>query len=131
MACIMTKRNFVAAHEPLEEDQLVQIWIRGEHKRHLLLTQPIDQYQAAVDWCLSMADQMEMPLVVVPITAPEYLTANREAVERRLMEMTDQERGDLRQSVMATVAEVLRDCDDPDVRADAYDVLVKMKVIRP
>jgi hypothetical protein len=43
--------------------------------------------------------------------------------------MTDQERGEWRQICIRTCAEVMRDCDDLEVRAEAYDVLVQLKVI--
>lgn len=129
MAVIKTKRNFVCAYDPLEQDCFVETWMNGE-QRYLLLTQTIDQYRSAVDWAVSMVGQMAWPIEVVPISGVEYLRRNRERVERTLDHMTDQERGELRQLVVKACAEVLRDCDDHDVRADAYDVLVKMKVIR-
>ncbi len=43
--------------------------------------------------------------------------------------LTDQQRGRLRQHVVATLAAVMRDCDDPVVRSDAYEVLLQMKVV--
>lgn len=49
MAVIKTKQNFVCAYEPMEQDCFVETWIGGEPNRYLLLTQTIDQYQAAVD----------------------------------------------------------------------------------
>lgn len=55
---------------------------------------------------------------------------NRETISATLAGMTDHERGELRQLVVKACAEVLRDCADGDVRADAYDVLVKMKVVK-
>lgn len=129
MAVIKTKRNFVAAYEPLEGDCFVEAWLTGEN-RHLLLTQTIDQYRAAVDWAVGMADQMAWPLEVVTITRAEYLHRNRDTICAALAAMTDQERGELRQLVVKACAQMLRDCEDSGVRADAYDVLVKMKVVK-
>jgi hypothetical protein len=54
-----------------------------------------------------------------------------ERVKQAITGLTDQERGELRRVVVSTLAAVMRDCDDPDVRADAYDLLLDMKVIRP
>ncbi len=42
--------------------------------------------------------------------------------------MNDQERGELRRMIVTTAAEVMRDCDDPEIRADMFDVLRQLKV---
>jgi hypothetical protein len=130
MSVIKTKRNFVCAYEPLPEDQYVETWLIGSEERHLLLTQPIDCYQEAVDWAVGMADKMALYIDVVPITDAEHLHPHREEGERAVARMTDRERGELRQVVVSTAAEVMRDCPDRAVRAKGYDVLVKMRVVR-
>ena len=43
--------------------------------------------------------------------------------------MAHQERGEMRQIVVTTAAEVMRDCDDPEIRADMFDVRRQLKVI--
>lgn len=48
--------------------------------------------------------------------------------ERALAAMTSGEQAELRQQIITTCAEALRDCPDTDTRADAYDVLVKLGV---
>lgn len=78
MAVIKTERSFVCAYEPLDADHFVETWVNGSEERYLLLTQPIDDYQEAVGFAVSMSDQMESPLEVVPITASEYLERHRE-----------------------------------------------------
>lgn len=45
--------------------------------------------------------------------------------------ISDQERGELRRLVVASLTEVMLDCGNRAVRADAYDVLFDMKVIQP
>ena len=52
-------------------------------------------------------------------------------MKRTVANLTDHERGELRRLVAAAMAEVMRDCDNFDVRSDAYKVLIEMKVIRP
>jgi hypothetical protein len=135
MAVIKTERNFVCAYEPQDGDCFVETWLGGEEldgsAKRWLFTQSIDQYRAAVDWAVGIADQMVHPLEVVPITGAEYLRCNRDAMEKTLMGMSDQERGELRQWAIKACVEILRDCDDPAVRAEAYDALVQMKVVRP
>lgn len=77
MSVIHTKRNFVCAYEQLPEDSfvdtvLIGMDMKGNPTRQRLLTQPIDQYQGAVDWAVSMADAMASPIEIVPMTAEEY-----------------------------------------------------------
>jgi hypothetical protein len=80
MAVIKTKRNFVCAYEPTEQDSFVEVWLTGDQRR-LMLTQTIDHYQKAVDWAVGMADQMALPLEVVTVTASEYLRRQQGALE--------------------------------------------------
>jgi hypothetical protein len=80
MAVIKTGRNFVCAYEPLPEDRFVETWLNGSEERHLLLTETIDHYDAAVKWAVGMADQMASPMEVIPITEPEHLLRNRARV---------------------------------------------------
>jgi hypothetical protein len=128
MTVINTKRNHVYAMEALPEDSFVRTYLRAPEGLRLLTTQPIEQYQAAVDWAVSIADQMAMYVVVMPITAQEFLDGNRERLERGLASLTDQERGELRRVAVTSMLTVMRDCPDPEVRADAYEALKRMKV---
>jgi hypothetical protein len=129
MSVIRTKQNFVYAYDPQPEDAFVYTWLMGSEKRHLLTTRTIDQYQAAVDWAVGMADQMAHPIEVVTVSGAEYLKRNRDALEGHLASLTDQERGELRQHMVASMTEIMRDCPDDDTRAGAYEVLQKLKVI--
>ena len=128
MSVIKTQRNQVYAYEPEEGDCFVQTLIGGPVRRYLLTTAHIDQYQAAVAWATGIADQMARGVVVMPITATEFVKANRERLERGLASMSDRERGELRQVAIASMLEVMRDSDDPAQRAEAYEVLKQMKV---
>lgn len=80
MSIIKTKRNFVCAYEPTEQDSFVEVWLTGD-QRWLMLTQTIDHYQEAVDWAAGMADQMALPLEVVTVTAPEFVRRQQRALE--------------------------------------------------
>lgn len=119
-----TKRNTVYALEPLPDDCFVQTYIDGPDGRRLLATQHITNYQAAVDWAVGMADQMARPIHIVPISAAEFVKKHRE----RLAELDHQQRGRLRQAAITAMLEVLRDCPDPKVRVEAYDILTTLKV---
>ncbi len=122
--------NFVCAHEPLPQDSFVETYLTFPDGQRLFVTQTIDQYQAAVDWAVKMVDQMAWPIEVVPITMSEYLRKTRKQLERCLAAMTDQERGELRAFVTKAVAELMRDSDNREVRADAYKVLVAVGVVQ-
>jgi hypothetical protein len=45
-----------------------------------------------------------------------------------IQNMNDQERGEMRRAVVTTCCEVMRDCDDPEIRADMFHVLRQLKV---
>jgi hypothetical protein len=131
-----SKTNMVVAEEIGEDDHWVQALWYGppeDGSRYLRAfegeAQPIDQYKGVLAWALSMADQMSFPLYVVPLNAKDLIGTER--VKQAIANLTDHDRGELRRIVVAALAEVMRDCDDPEVRADAYDLLLDMKVIRP
>lgn len=130
-----TQNNRVIADDPEPDDLFVQVVWHGpdEDGRHLREFEgppwPIEEYDKTIQWAVGIADQMRFPIYVVPMRGVDVMRTER--VKQAVLRLTDQERGELRRVVVATLAEVLRDCDDPDVRADAYDVLLDMKVIRP
>jgi len=136
MPVFKTERNRVIVDEPEADDHWVQVVWHGpseEGSRYLRTFEgpawPIEEYEKTIEWAVGIADQMRFPLYVVPLRAVDLMRTQR--VKQAVRNLTDQERGELRRVVIATLAEVMRDCDDPNVRADAYDLLLDMKVIRP
>lgn len=135
MTIIHTERNRVHAHARGDDDVFVRVaWIgydmAGERVLHHLRYEPITEYQAAVDWAVSMADKMAHPLHVVPFNADDMREPSRFGpICDAVASMNDQERGAMRRDVVNSMCEVLRDCDDWKVRADAYDILAQLKVI--
>jgi hypothetical protein len=134
MAIIQTERNRVHAHAIGDDDMFVRISLLGYDEtgarvaRHLRY-EPIIEYQAAVDWAVSMADVMAHPIHVVPLNYDDMREPSRfDPLCAAVASMTDQERGEMRQGIIKSMCEVLRDCDDWRVRADAYDILVQLKV---
>jgi hypothetical protein len=125
MSIIKTERSHVYAYEPLPRDSWVETLIGGKR----MAMQPIAQYQAAVDWAVSMADQFDPPIHIVPIDANDLAVLQGERLERGLAAMSPDERHELRREIVTTAALAMRDCPDPDVRADAYAVLGKMGVV--
>lgn len=134
MAIIQTERNRVHAHAIGDDDVFVRISLLGYDEagsrvvRHLRY-EPITEYQAAVDWAVSMADLMAHPIHVVPLNGDDMREPSRFGpICDAVASMSDQERGDMRRVVVTTCCEVMRDCDDWQVRADAYDILRQLKV---
>ena len=73
MSVIRTKTNMVVAYEPEDCDRYVQLLWHGPagDGRHLKSFYgppwPLDQYDACLQWAVSMADYMGTPLYVVPL----------------------------------------------------------------
>ena len=126
--------NRVVADEPEARDAFVQVtWFGpsqdGKHRKQFHgPVLPIDRYDEAVAWAREMAEQMVFPLYVVPLTVEQ--ACPREQLERAFASMNDQELGELRQLVVTTCAEVMRDCDEVEVRQEAFGVLAKMGVVQ-
>ncbi len=136
MATIETQRNRVYAYEPQPDDVFVRIgWGAPGDGRYLrtitLPYAPISEYNAAVRWAVAIADQIVHPIHVVTLNHRDMRVAGRfKPLREAVASMTGQERGEMRQLMIATCAEVMRDCDDEHIRAGAYDVLVQLKVVR-
>jgi hypothetical protein len=138
MTTITTQRNKVVTEEPEPDDVFVQISFLapGDTPNTLrpydLPYEPISEYQAALEWAVSMADKMAHRIYVVPLSYSDIRNTGRFQPNcDAVASMSDQQRGEMRQLVVTTAAEVMRDCDDWHVRADAYDILKQLKVIRP
>lgn len=126
MSVIMTKQGMVCAYEPLPEDSFVLTCLGTPDGQRVLTTRHIDDYQAAVDWAVGMANVMEYPITILPITAPEF-AARRGG---QLAWLDPRQRGELRRVAVASMLEVMRDCPDPELRAEAHEVLTMLGVGR-
>ena len=136
MAIIHTKQNTVYAYDPQPGDVLVHVgWSApgddGMHRRTISLPyRPINEYAAAVDWATNIADKMVYPIHVLPLNHRDFFNTGRfDPYRRFLANLSDQERGEIRQIIVGACAEIMRGCDNAQVRADAYDVLVLLKVV--
>ena len=127
MAVIKTKAGMVCAYERQSGDTHVWTLIVSPTERYVLTTQGIEAYQAAVDWAVSMADAMARPITILPISATEFIAANRARLENGLARMTELERGELRQVVVNRMLAAMSDSNDPELRAQAHEVLNMMK----
>lgn len=135
MPTIKVNGNRVAADDPEPNDTHVHVVWFGESQDGLHRKvfegplEPVENYEAAVAWAVEMAGQMVHPLYVVPLTGAQALRT--EQMQGAVAGLSDQQRGELRQDVAAGLARILRDCNDPVVRADAHEILVQMKVVNP
>jgi hypothetical protein len=132
---IQTTRNVVITEQPEPDDVFVCVSLLtpgdtpGTLHPHDLPYRPISEYQAVVDWAVSMADQMAHRIYVVPLSHRDILCTGRfDPIRAAIQRMTDQERGEMRRALVTTCCEVMRDCDDPEIRADMFDVLRQLKV---
>jgi len=137
MTTITTQRNRVITEEPEADDVFVRVslMVPGDAPGRLsvrhLPYQPISDYDEAVAWAVSMADQLAYPIHVVPLSHNDIFCTGRWHPFRAFIAgMNDQERGELRRIVVTAAAEVMRDCDDPEIRADMFNVLRQLKVIQ-
>jgi hypothetical protein len=132
MPHINTARNHVRVYPPEPgHDAFVVTMIGqndGSNVYRRMGVQYIDGWQEAVDWAVGMADQMVFPIVVAAIGVECFIHDYGDNIERALATMSDAEQAALRQEIVTACAEALRDCSDPQVRADAYDVLVRLGV---
>lgn len=136
MTTITTQRNKVITEAPEADDVFVRVslTVPGDEPgtrtvRHLRY-QPISDYEQAVAWAVGMADQLAYPIHVVPLSYSDIRNTARFApICEAVASMNDQERGAMRKVVVTTAAEVMRDCDDPETRAEMFDVLRQLKVI--
>jgi len=138
MTRITTARNKVVTDEPEAADVMVYVGWTGPtddpRVRRAISTRymPISAYQECLDWAVAIADQFSHPLYVVPVSHDDILHTDQwNPYAEMLATLNDQERGELRQMAVASMCELMRDCDDFEVRAEAYDILTQLKVIRP
>ena len=115
------------AYEPQAGDTHVLTLIRSPTERYVLTTRPIAEYADAVAWAVSMSDAMAQGITVLPVTFIEFITATQAQLENGLASMTDDERAELRQVVVTRMLLVMRDSNDPALRAEAYEVLEMFK----
>lgn len=137
MTTITTARNKVVTDDPEADDVMVYVGWTGPtddpRVRRAISTRymPITAYQECLDWAVAIADQFSHPLYVVPLNHNDILNTGRwTPFADMLATLNDQERGELRQTAIATCCEIMRDCDEWHVRADAHDILTQLKVLR-
>lgn len=136
MTTITTQRNRVITEEPEVDDVFVRVSLTAYGVEPGRLTvrhlpyQPISEYQAAVDWAVGIADELTFPVHVVPLSYSDIRNTDRfQPICEAVASMDDQQRGAMRATVVNSMVEVMRDCDDWQVRADCFDILTQLKVI--
>lgn len=133
---IKTARNEVITEKPEPDDIMVEVVLFGEGEApgtvcgRKLRQLPITQYQDCLDWAVAIVDQMAHPVYVVPLNHDDIFPTKRWTPYRDFIaNMPDQERSELRQIIVTSAAELMRDSDDHDIRAEMFNVLCKLKVI--
>jgi hypothetical protein len=133
MTIFQRRSNRVVADEPEQTDMFVRVVWFGSNpdgsRGNPIETppQPIEEYQQAVDFALSIADQMAHSVFVMPLRFRDLYPP--EKLQRLWDQMTEVEREDLRRVVVTSCAKTMRDSDDRKLREAAHGVLVDMGVV--
>lgn len=138
MAIIKTQRNSVHFEEPEPEDVVIQVsFLVPDRDANLIRPLslgwfPVSGFQEWVDWAVEMADQMERPIYILPLSHNDIFRTGRFKPYRELLKnLTDQEWGEMRQFLIDNCADLMRDEDDPAIRATAYRQLIQLQAVRP
>ncbi|MEJ2031663.1 MAG: hypothetical protein P8Y63_01175 [Deltaproteobacteria bacterium] len=118
MSIIRTKRNHVAALDPLPSDVAVVSRIGTAR-----VVQPIHEYEQAVREAVAIADHMQAHVDVVPVSASEMLELLGVSPESLLDDLSAAEREELRRACITACINAIRYSNDPEVVAEASEVL--------
>lgn len=136
MTRIKTKRNRVVADDPEPGDIAVQVaWQApvgdGLHSRYLELPwMRISDYDEIVEWAVGFADCLTHPIYVLPLNHRDILDSIRSGrFAKVIANLSDPERREMHQLLCDACVAIMRDCDDPDVRAAAYQHLQALGVV--
>lgn len=124
MSIIRTKQNHVAAYEPLPGDVAVVTRLGTAQS-----VQPIQQYRAAVQEAVNIADHMRTHVDVVPIDTDELLARAGMTPESFVASMTDEERDQLRQDSINACTDAMRYSDEPEVITEAVETLAMLGIV--
>lgn len=124
MSIIRTKLNHVAAYEPLPGDVAV-VTRMGT----VQVVQPIQQYRAAVQEAVAIADHMRAHVDVVPIDTGELLARGGMTPESFVASLSPDERDQLRQDCINACTDAMRYSDEPEVVAEAVQTLGVLGIV--
>lgn len=122
MSVITTKRNHVAALEPLPTDVAVVSRI-GKAR----VVQPIQDYEHAVSEAVRLADHMQHHIDVVPVDTRELLGLSGMSPEAFIESLSPAGREELREICICSCIDVISNCDDAILVAEAADALAKFQ----
>ena len=138
MAIIETQRNSVHFEEPEPDDVVIEVSLLaptgdGKHTRPISLGWfPVWGFQEWVDWAVGMADHMARPIYILPLSFNDIFRTGRFKPYRELLQhLTEQEWGEIRQYLIGNCVELMRDGDEPTMRANAINVLISLKALCP
>lgn len=133
MTIINTQRNSVHFEEPEADDVFLDVSFivpsgDGKHSRPMSLGWfPVSGFRGWVSWAVGMADQMERPIYILPLSHNDILRTGRfEPYRELLKDMSKSEWSEMRRLLIRNCLEILRDCDDRHARAEAYGSLVQL-----
>jgi hypothetical protein len=119
--------NRVASLAPGPGDTFVVTTIQGQR----VAVQPIADYEKALTTAEAFAGQTKHPIKVLCMSLRELLTFMGMTPAEFGAGMSPKAEVEFRQLAAAACRDALRDCNEPSVRADAYDLLVNLGIIKP
>lgn len=123
--------NRVATMAPGPGDLFVVTTLGGKR----VLVDPIADYEKALRIAEAFARQMAQPrpltIKVIPMSLPEMLAHIGTTPKRLAAGLSPDDEASDRQLVVDTCMSALRECNEPQVRKDAYDLLVSIGVMKP
>lgn len=128
----MRNGNCVAALAPSPGDLFVVTTIGGK----VVFLQGADDYEKALRLAEAFAEQMspkERPFTVkvLGMSLDELLAFKGVSRDDFVASISPEGDVEIRRFAVAACKEALRDCNDPAVRRDAYDLLVDMGELAP
>lgn len=121
MSIIKTKRNLVAAPEPMAGDVAVVTRVGTAE-----VVRPIQEYRAAVHEAEMLADHMSLHVDVTPINTDELLAREGMTPESLVASLSPVERDQLRQDCINACTDAVRYSEDPAVVPTAERTLRKL-----
>lgn len=121
MSIIRTKRNHVAALEPMAGDVAVVARLGTAE-----IVRPIQECRAAVHDAANLADHMLLHVDVIPIDTDELLARAGMTPESFVASLSPQEREQLRQDCINACTDAVRYSEDPAVIPTAEHTLRKL-----
>ncbi len=118
--------DYVAAHPPIPGDIFVVTTIYGKR----VAVQSVGDYERAAATARAYASKLRRPIKVLCMSLHELLAFMGISAADFAAGISPELDQELRQSAIDACYSAMRECPDPSVRADAYELLIEMGVVK-